>query len=118
PISCGFALQNKADLAPLQPESTYHIGRCPSRAGIDLSRTALDNHRPPRGATTLPNTLKNLLVGKARDPTDPRVFHHVTLVAFLAWVAWEPTASPPPPTVPRKPSRPWVSTRTWPSLSP
>ncbi len=34
----------------------------------------------------MPNTLKNLLVGKARDPTDPRVFHHVTLVAFLAWV--------------------------------
>jgi amino acid transporter len=34
----------------------------------------------------LPNTLKNILVGKARDPMDPRIFHHVTLVAFLAWV--------------------------------
>ena len=34
----------------------------------------------------MPNTLKNLLVGKARDPMDPRIFHHVTLVAFLAWV--------------------------------
>ncbi|MDQ2970038.1 MAG: APC family permease [Acidobacteriota bacterium] len=34
----------------------------------------------------MPNTLKNLLVGKARDPTDPRIFHHVTLAAFLAWV--------------------------------
>jgi amino acid transporter len=34
----------------------------------------------------LPNTLKTLLVGKARDPTDPQIFHHVTLVAFLAWV--------------------------------
>jgi amino acid transporter len=34
----------------------------------------------------LPNTLKILLVGKARDPMDPRIFHHVTLVAFLAWV--------------------------------
>ena len=34
----------------------------------------------------MPNTLKNVLVGKPRDPTDPRVFHHVTLVAFLAWV--------------------------------
>jgi amino acid transporter len=34
----------------------------------------------------LPNTLKNILVGKPRDPMDPQIFHHVTLVAFLAWV--------------------------------
>jgi amino acid transporter len=34
----------------------------------------------------LPSTLKNVLVGKPRDPTDPSVFQHVTLVAFLAWV--------------------------------
>ncbi len=34
----------------------------------------------------MPITLKNVLVGKPRDPMDPRVFHHVTLVAFLAWV--------------------------------
>ena len=34
----------------------------------------------------MPNTLKNILVGKPRDPTDPQIFHHVTLVAFLAWV--------------------------------
>ncbi|HKD17316.1 MAG TPA: APC family permease [Thermoanaerobaculia bacterium] len=34
----------------------------------------------------MPNTLKTVLVGKARDPLDPRIFHHVSLVAFLAWV--------------------------------
>ena len=34
----------------------------------------------------MPSTLKNVLVGKPRDPTDPSVFQHVTLVAFLAWV--------------------------------
>jgi hypothetical protein len=34
----------------------------------------------------LPHTLKTLLVGKPRDPTDPRIFHHVSLIAFLAWV--------------------------------
>jgi amino acid transporter len=39
-----------------------------------------------RARLKLPNTLKNILVGKARDPMDPRIFHHVTLVAFLAWV--------------------------------
>jgi len=34
----------------------------------------------------LPNTLREILVGKPKDPTDPRVFHHVSLIAFLAWV--------------------------------
>ena len=34
----------------------------------------------------MPTTIKTILVGKARDPMDPGVFHHVTLVAFLAWV--------------------------------
>ena len=34
----------------------------------------------------MPNTLREILVGKPKDPTDPRVFHHVTLIAFLAWV--------------------------------
>jgi amino acid transporter len=35
---------------------------------------------------TTRETLKNIVVGKARDPMDPRVFHHVSLIAFLAWV--------------------------------
>ncbi len=30
--------------------------------------------------------LKNILFGKPKDPLDPRVFHQVSLVAFLAWV--------------------------------
>jgi amino acid transporter len=34
----------------------------------------------------LPNTIKTILVGKARDPMDPRIFHAVSLAAFLAWV--------------------------------
>jgi amino acid transporter len=34
----------------------------------------------------LPNTLRQILVGKPKDPTDPKVFHHVSLIAFLAWV--------------------------------
>lgn len=31
-------------------------------------------------------SLKTLLFGKPKDPLDPRVFHQVSLVAFLAWV--------------------------------
>ena len=27
-----------------------------------------------------------LLLGKAKDPLDPKVFHQISLVAFLAWV--------------------------------
>ncbi len=34
----------------------------------------------------MPTTIKNILVGKARDPMDPRIFHTVSLAAFLAWV--------------------------------
>ena len=30
--------------------------------------------------------LKELLLGKAKDPLDPKVFHQISLVAFLAWV--------------------------------
>ena len=31
-------------------------------------------------------SIKSLLFGKPKDPLDPRVFHQVSLVAFLAWV--------------------------------
>jgi len=52
-----------------------------------LSEGQNDNPPPPEPATkTLPTTIKTILVGKARDPLDPRIFHHVSLVAFLAWV--------------------------------
>ena len=32
------------------------------------------------------NRLKRLLLGGARDPNDPHVFHKLTLIAFFAWV--------------------------------
>src|SRR3989442_859134 len=31
-------------------------------------------------------TVKQLLLGKPKDPLDPKFFHQVSLVAFLAWV--------------------------------
>src|SRR5437870_6434659 len=30
--------------------------------------------------------LRQIVFGKARDLSDPEVFHHISLVAFLAWV--------------------------------
>src|SRR5262249_986192 len=44
------------------------------------------NLAPPRWAPELTTTSKQILVGKARDPMDPRIFHAVTLASFLAWV--------------------------------
>jgi amino acid transporter len=32
------------------------------------------------------SSLRGLLFGKPKDPLDPRVFHQISLVAFLAWV--------------------------------
>ncbi len=31
-------------------------------------------------------SLKDILLGKPKDPLDPKVFHQISLVAFLAWV--------------------------------
>lgn len=37
-------------------------------------------------ATTRLASLKELLFGKPKDPLDPKVFHQISLIAFLAWV--------------------------------
>jgi amino acid transporter len=37
-------------------------------------------------ATTRAASLRELLFGKPKDPLDPKVFHQISLVAFLAWV--------------------------------
>ena len=31
-------------------------------------------------------SLKRILFGKPRDPNDPRIFHKISLIAFLAWI--------------------------------
>jgi len=40
----------------------------------------------PAEQPTIEEKVKTLLVGKPRDLADSRVFHHISLVAFLAWV--------------------------------
>ena len=42
--------------------------------------------QPDAGEPSLPQRVKTLLIGKPRDLTDRRVFKHVSLIAFLAWV--------------------------------
>jgi amino acid transporter len=45
--------------------------------------------RKPPGRVQKPSftgALRHIVIGKPRDPTDPQIFHHVSLIAFLAWV--------------------------------
>jgi len=37
-------------------------------------------------ATSRTTSLKHVVFGRPKDPLDPRVFHQISLVAFLAWV--------------------------------
>jgi amino acid transporter len=37
-------------------------------------------------ATTRSASLREIILGKPKDPLDPKVFHQISLVAFLAWV--------------------------------
>jgi amino acid transporter len=48
-----------------------------------LGRTAAS---PPEPRTPVGRRLRKLIVGRPRDLRDRRLFHHVSLVAFLAWV--------------------------------
>lgn len=41
---------------------------------------------PPEANPSLFKRLGYLIVGRPRDPSDPNVFHHISLIAFLAWV--------------------------------
>ena len=40
----------------------------------------------PEEKLSLTGRVKSVLIGGARDPQDPRVFHKLTLIAFFAWV--------------------------------
>ena len=40
----------------------------------------------PPGTPSAPHRLRRWIVGKPRDIRDPQILHHVSLIAFLAWV--------------------------------
>src|SRR5947207_14400639 len=44
------------------------------------------DHEIPPDQPTVSEKVKTLLVGKPLDLTDQRVYQHISLVAFLAWV--------------------------------
>jgi len=47
---------------------------------------AADSLQFDRGEAMTKESFRTLVLGKAKDPLDPRVFHQISLVAFLAWV--------------------------------
>ena len=44
------------------------------------------SEQPPEGEQTRLRRLRRIVIGKARNVSDPEIFHHTTLIAFLAWV--------------------------------
>ncbi|MGE0682691.1 MAG: APC family permease [Candidatus Binatia bacterium] len=55
-----------------------------SASSTDSSSSSPDE--PPSPSSTRWERLRTFFVGKAKDPLAPDVFHHISLVAFLAWV--------------------------------
>jgi amino acid transporter len=55
-------------------------------APADEAGIVQDVGQPDADSHSLPHRVKTLLIGEARDLSDRRVFHHVSLIAFLAWV--------------------------------
>jgi amino acid transporter len=49
-------------------------------------REVLPEHESAPAEPTVSEKVKELLVGKPLDLADQRIYHHVSLVAFLAWV--------------------------------
>src|ERR1700757_615634 len=44
-----------------------------------------DRNGKPLEESTM-RRIRRIVIGKARDVSDPEIFHHTTLIAFLAWV--------------------------------
>src|SRR5215467_3926460 len=56
------------------------------RRGLILYRLRIIQMNSNMDDKKLSSSIKDVLLGKPKDPLDPRVFHHISLIAFLAWV--------------------------------
>src|SRR5438874_13298000 len=52
----------------------------------DAVHSVFGDHEVPPDQPTVTDKVKTLLVGRPLDLADTRVYHHISLVAFLAWV--------------------------------
>ena len=75
---------------PEEPTDAAGQGSAPSDHGDPLSvpvRQVFGDHEIPPDEPTVTEKVTTLLVGKPLDLADRSVYHHISLVAFLAWVA-------------------------------
>src|SRR5215468_10825853 len=61
-------------------------GARPACQSVDPSSAEPSAVPPPSGPPPLRRRVRRWLIGRPRSVEDPGVFHHVSLVAFLAWV--------------------------------
>jgi amino acid transporter len=46
----------------------------------------MNEHENKEGEETMVRRMRRIVIGKARNVSDPEIFRHTTLIAFLAWV--------------------------------
>src|SRR5262245_15939370 len=66
------------------PHRPLHVDDAQKNSGA--IREVVDVHEPHDEQPTVSDKVKTLLVGKPLDLADKRIYHHISLVAFLAWV--------------------------------
>ena len=74
---------------PQRPDGgTPDHGPSPGAPPSDEPPSILDDQHPPLEpeGPSLPTRVRRLLIGPPRDLGDRSIFHHLSLVAFLAWV--------------------------------
>src|SRR5256714_1772029 len=75
---------------PKDADAANLTGQTPLTAngpkGSGIVREVLPEHGVPADQPTVTDKVKSLLVGKPFDLADQRIYHHISLVAFLAWV--------------------------------
>jgi len=76
----------KPEADPQPPQSTSTSSTPASPPEKPTAPAEASGPTPAPGGSDEHPTLKDILLGKAKDVEDPSVFHHLSLIAFLAWV--------------------------------
>lgn len=71
---------------PTPPEPTRSVNATSNGGGSATVRQVFADQEIPPDQPTVTEKVKTLLVGKPFDLADKRVYQHISLVAFLAWV--------------------------------
>ena len=71
---------------PNEPASDRANGPTSSLPEPATVHEVFADHELPPDEPTVTDKVKTLLVGQPFDLADKRVYHHISLVAFLAWV--------------------------------